>query len=153
MFSRLTRSARIRFGWLIAAVYLACVLAPGAALALGSGPAPCLEAFQLTDPLQPVAAEPGQDDADAMMAMHDHAGMHMHHQGGAENLSENPPAKHHHDGKTSPGPCCAMLCVSALLADLPTFLKPQQPVSIALSETDRIMTGKAPPLPYRPPIA
>jgi hypothetical protein len=123
MFSRLTRSARIRFGWLIAAVYLGCVLAPRAALAPGSGPAPCLEALQLTASFQPIAAAPAQKS----------------------------PPRTTMTARPRPGPCCAMLCVSALPAALPTFLKPQQPVSIALSETDRSMPGKAPPLLYRPP--
>jgi hypothetical protein len=153
MSSRLTKSARIRSGWLIAAIYLACVLAPGAALALGSGPAPCLEALQLTDSCQPVAAAPAQGGVDAMMIMHDHGGVHEHHHDGAVKLSQDPPTKHRHDDKTPPGPCCAMLCVSALPADLPTFLTPQQPAAIAVSETDRRMPGKAPPLLYRAPIA
>jgi hypothetical protein len=141
MFSRWTRSARIRLGWLMAALYLACVLIPGIALALG-GAAPCF-----ADQVQAVVISAMDDDA-AMM-MDDSAEMPMHHQAGAENL----PAGHHHDGKTAPGPCCAMLCISALPAALPTLPKPSQPVSIALSETDRSLQGKAPPLLYRPPIA
>jgi len=159
MFSRLTRSARIKLGWLIASVYLACVLAPGAALALGTGPAPCL-----ADLLPPIAVSSAHDDPASMMHLHDHGSTHMHHQARAENLSENLPAKnlspkhthpanHTHDGKTAPGSCCAMLCVSALPAELPTIPKPSPPVSIARSEAHHSIPGKAPPLPYRPPIA
>src|SRR6185312_446234 len=41
MLVRLTRSRRLTAGWIAALVYLLCVLAPGAALAFGRGPAPC----------------------------------------------------------------------------------------------------------------
>jgi hypothetical protein len=130
------------------AVYLLCILAPGAALAFGSGPVPCF-----TDELLPAAIVSVHDDPGPMThadgSLHDHSGMHGHHQtdaGGA-------PASHHHDGKTLPGPCCAMLCMTALPADLPTVIKPSQPVSICLSETYQSIEGRAPPLLYRPPIA
>ncbi len=133
MFLRMTRCIRTWTGWLIALGYLACVLAPGAALALGTGPASCLD-------VDVVAAMP--------MHMHDDGAMHMHHHAGGS----DPSTAHHHDGKASPGPCCAMMCVSALPGSLPAVVEPSRPVSTCAAETDLSLPGKAPPLLYRPPI-
>ncbi len=133
VFRRMTRSFRIWTGWLIALGYLACVLAPGAALALGTGPAPCLD-------VDVVAAMP--------MHMHDGGAMHMHHHAGGS----APSTTHHHDGKASTGPCCAMMCVSALPGSLPAVGEPSRPVSTCAAEADLSLPGKAPPLLYRPPI-
>ncbi|WP_291604422.1 hypothetical protein [Bradyrhizobium sp.] len=82
-------------------------------------------------------------------SMHDHAAMHIHHQAAAHDL----PAKHPHDSKGSPGPCCAMMCVSALAADLPSIAKPIQPISACAPEIALDAHSEAPPLLYRPPIA
>ena len=46
-----------------------------------------------------------------------------------------------------------MLCVSALPADLPSIVKPSQPVSMCVIETSRSVPGEPPTLHYRPPIA
>lgn len=142
MFARLTNPIRIRAGWLLALAYLLCVLAPAAALAVGDA-APCLE------------AETGMA---AMMQADANAGatLHMHQAGSQENgalPAEGHHAHHHHGSKTSPGPCCAMLCLSAVPADLPTFAKPSLPMSVLVSAIFRPLRGEAPPLLYRPPIA
>jgi hypothetical protein len=164
MFVRLTKSRRLTAGWAAALIYLLCVLAPGAALALGRGPAPCF-----ADQFVPVAIiakshDQSHDmahDSAAMTHMHadgswhDHGATHGHHHADAGDAP--PPARHHdgktHDGTTSPGPCCAMLCVTALPADLPLIVKPSQPSSRCAAETEWSAPGKAPPLLYRPPIA
>jgi hypothetical protein len=148
MFVRLTRSKRLTAGWMAAAVYLLCVLAPGAALALGRGPVPCF-----VDELIPVTLVSEQHDpAAAHMhadgSLHDHGGVHAHHHADAGAA----PIGHNHDGKTLPGPCCAMLCVTALPANLPALAKPSQPVSTCVIETSRSVPGEPPPLHYRPPI-
>ena len=138
MFVRLTRPARAKAGWFAALLYLFCVLAPGAALALGDA-ASCLvhqfgtaTAAHVHEGAQP-ADQHAMDHADAGHAMPGHA-------------------EHQHDGKGSPGPCCAMLCVSAIAADLPAVAKPVPPISLCVSETFQRLPGEAPPLPYRPPI-
>ena len=129
----MTRSIRIWTGWLVALGYLACVLIPGPALALGTGNAPCLD-------LQPtVAAMPMHDDGRAM---------HVHHHAN----SPTPAIPHHHEGKAGPGPCCAMMCATALPAVLPTVVAPAQPVSTIVAAADLSLPGEAPPLLYRPPI-
>jgi hypothetical protein len=142
-------------GWVAAAVYLLCCLAPGAALALGIGPTPCF-----SDTNQPVAMMPMLEEAVGLAEMHgdgsshDHAAMHAHHHA---DTSDATPVHHHdghtHDHKASPGPCCAMLCVTALPADLPLMIKPSQPTSLCAVAIARSIPGKAPPLLYRPPIA
>ena len=155
MFVRLTRLARVRAGWIAAAVYVLCVLAPGAALALGTASAPCFD-----HELHAVPA--GMTHVHTDGSVHDHSGMH------ADQAANAGDANHRHDGKTwhgktshgktshgktSPGPCCAMLCLSAMPVNLPAITKPSQPISVVASETYRRLTRKAPPLLYRPPIA
>jgi hypothetical protein len=146
MFVRLTRRMRAKAGWFVAMLYLLCIVAPGAALALGN-PAPWLPAE-----IKPAVAAPSHEHMD-------HA--HMHHgdssddQGGmqTDRHSDAGHNNHQHDGKASPGPCCAMLGLSAIAVDLPAIANPVQPTSRCASEKKRRLPGKAPPLLYRPPIA
>ena len=132
MFVRLTRSVRAKAGWFVALLYLFCVLAPGVALALGDA-ASCLMTELPTT------------------AAHQHGEGHRHHADTGNATQEH--TEHQHDGKGSPGPCCAMLCVSAIAADLPAIAKPVQPISLCVAENFQRLPGKAPPLLYRPPIA
>lgn len=147
MLSRITRTVRVRIGWLIAAAYLFCVLAPAAALATGNA-APCLN-----DDTQVTAAVMHEHHGDAAHmhgdSAHDHAGLHAHHHASAQDA----PVPHQHDGKTAPGPCCAMMCATALPADLPSIAKPVQPVSVCTPEVASLVHDATPPLLYRPPIA
>ena len=145
MLLQITRSMRIRVGRLIALAYLFCVLAPAAALAWGSGPAPCLDDVLLADvPAHHQMSAGHMHDG----ATHDHTAMRAHHQS-----AQDAPAPHHHDGKGKAGPCCAMMCVSALPADLPGIAKPLQPVSACAPEIVASLHSAAPPRLYRPPIA
>lgn len=148
MLLRLTRSMRFKVGRLIALAYLFCVLAPAASLAWGQGPAPCLG-----DDFVPANIVPAHHQMQTSHThgspSHDHAGTHAHHQTAAQDA----PAPHHHDGKGTPGPCCAMMCVSALPADLPSVAKPLQPVSACAPEIVASLHSAARPLLYRPPIA
>jgi hypothetical protein len=139
MFPRLTRSNRIRLGWLVALAYLVCVVAPAAALAFGTGPAPCFSDELIPEGLVHVHADG---------AMHDHGAMHAHHADAGDAIPG-----HSHDGKASTGPCCAMLCLSAIPADLPAITKPLPPTSVVIAETYRRLASKTSPLPYRPPNA
>jgi hypothetical protein len=141
MFVRLTRPARAKAGWFAALLYLFCVLAPGVALALGDA-ASCL----VHQSGMAAAAH-----VHAATASHAHGEMHQHHADAGNAPQE--PTKHQHDGKGSPGPCCAMLCVSAIAADLPAIAKPSPPVSLCVFGNFQRLPGEAPPLLYRPPIA
>jgi hypothetical protein len=140
VFVRLGKSARVVAGRVVALIYLFCVLAPGAALALGTGPAPC---FDDEFPAMRVVVT----HQHAEVALHQHA-MHQDHRSHAADV----PTKHTHDGKSSPGPCCAMLCVTALPADLPSVVKPSLPVSICIPDAYKTVRGTVPPVLYRPPI-
>lgn len=136
---------RRRAGWLIAFAYLFCILAPASAIAWGNGPAPCFDDALLAD-LVPAHREMQAGHAHSNSS-HDHAGSHTHHQTAAQDV----PAPHH-GGKGTAGPCCAMMCISALPADLPVVAKPLQPVSACASEIVVSLHSAAPPLHYRPPI-
>jgi hypothetical protein len=148
MILRGTRSIRVKASWFMALAYLFCVLAPGAALAFGTGPAPCL-AEQL-----PAGSEPMTEMHGGGMT-HDHAAMHAHHHAdaGSPEHGHDGKTEHGRDGKTMPGPCCAMMCVTALPADLPVIAKPAQPASICAIDHYREVEGRAPELLYRPPIS
>jgi len=147
---RLARRVRVTAGWLVALAYLFCVATPGLALTFGSGPAPCL-----ADEMVAVATASTQDDPVSMMQMdgdqpsHHHHGHQAHHHTG----DANDTVGHHHKDGAPPGPCCAMMCVSAIPADLPAIVAPSRPVSLCLIEADRGAPDNAPPLLYRPPIA
>jgi hypothetical protein len=149
MFVRLTRPARIKAGWFAALLYLFCVLAPGAALALGDA-ASCLL------PQSGTAATMQAHEGAQHAASHQHhemqADAHAMHHADADHAMPGH-AKHQHDGKGSMGPCCAVLCVSAITADLPAVEKPSQPRSVCVSENLQRLPGEAPPRLYRPPIA
>jgi hypothetical protein len=148
MFVRLTRPVRVKAGWFVALLYLFCVLAPGVALALGDA-ASCLA---------------HQFGTAATMHVHEgaqpqHAASHQHHE-----MQADQHAMHHadaghampghaHDGKGAMGPCCAMLCVSAITTDLPAIAKPSPPISLCVSENFQRLPGETPPLLFRPPIA
>ena len=150
MLVRLNRSGRLRAGCSIILAYLFCVLAPSVALAFGA-PFPCL-----TDEVQPVGAAQvhgaSMTHADGIghdHAAHDRGDMHGQHAADAA----PPHAKHSHDGKNAAGPCCAMMCVSALPADLPLVAGPLHPIATRLAETLQSLRSEAPARLYRPPIA
>jgi hypothetical protein len=152
---RLRRRIRITAGWLVALAYFACVVSPGVALALGSRPAPCL-----SEEVWPVGLAPMQNESAAMPHIHADASSHdageqhaHHHAITTDDAAGHDQAAHHHNGHTLPGPCCAMMCVSAIPADLPAIALPSQPVSLCVLEMDRGAPDNAPPLLYRPPIA
>jgi hypothetical protein len=139
MFIRLTRPVRARAGWFAALLYLFCVLAPGVALALGDAASCLVHQFGTA-----AAAH-----VHAATASHEHGEIHQHPVDTGNATQE--PTKHQHDGKGSP--CCAMLCVSAIAADLPAIAKPSQPTSLCVFGNFQRLPGNAPPLLYRPPIA
>ncbi|MGQ0682015.1 hypothetical protein [Bradyrhizobium sp.] len=128
---------RARAGWFVALLYLFCVVAPGVALALGS------VAPWLSGDLKPAVAAHNHDHA-----AHQHGDAHADHRSGAGGSHH-----HEHDGTASTGPCCAMLCLSTIAADLPSIGKSVQPQSLRVAENYRRLPDKAPSRLYRPPIA
>ena len=138
----LGKSARVLAGRLVAFVYLFCVLAPTAALALGSGPTPCFD-----EEMPAVRASMTHQHAGAMSR--NSGGMHSVHNAEAGGV----PAKHTHHDKNVPGPCCALLCVSAMPTELPALISPSLPVSMCVGEVYRRLHSETPRRLYRPPIA
>ena len=138
-------------GWLVAIAYLSCMLAPAAALAWGNGPAPCLaEGFVHEMTLANlVPAHQHLQAGHEQASPHDHAAIHADHHGAVPDQSD----PHHHDDKGKQGPCCAMMCVSALPSDLPDVSKPALPTSACAPELVARLSGETPPLLDRPPIA
>ena len=149
MFVRLTRRKRVKAGWFAALLYLFCVLAPGVALALGDA-ASCL--LPQSGTAAAMQVHEGAQHADAHQHHEMQADQHAIHHADAGHAMPGH-AKHQHDGKGSIGPCCAMLCVSAIAADPPAVARPVQPISLCVSEDFQRLPGEAPPLLYRPPIA
>lgn len=143
MLTRLTRAKRLTAARLLALAYLFCVLAPGSALALGDA-ASC---FVRLIPMTAV-----QLHENSLHQHHEaHGNQHSSPHADADN-TQHDHAKHDHKGKTLPGPCCAILCLSALLADLPDIAQPSRLTSVCISERLQRLTGEPPPLHYRPPI-
>jgi hypothetical protein len=147
MFLGLTRKFRFRAALAVAALYGLCILAPHAALALGTGVAHCL-----TD--NPIAAHVHA----AAAAPHAHAGggagHHHHHDDGAApgHADSGMPHEHSgHDGKGN-GNCCGLFCISAIALDADTALIAPPTASPALSPLDNARADRAPDRLIRPPI-
>lgn len=165
----LTRTARARAGWCLALLYLTCVLLPGLSLTLAADPAraaPCIEQ---------VIATPTYHAEAAHVAGHEHAGLghtapgdgpgHAaapggdHHHGAISAMatdvavaagSGDRPSSHHH---TSPGPCCAMMCLSALPAAPAELALPAAVTSRRTPDIARSLSDAAPSRRDRPPMA
>jgi hypothetical protein len=123
MFVRLTRAMRLKAGWLLALVYLLCVLAPGPSIVHGLGEGKTQHASD------------GHSYRDI-----------------AYLADETPdPANGQHDAPGAQ--CCGMVCLSALPTIIVDIVKPTAPTSICASENYRSVVDNAPPRLYRPPIA
>ncbi|MCR6732588.1 MAG: hypothetical protein NVV83_00075 [Afipia sp.] len=157
----LTRTQRLRAGWLVALAYLFCVLAPTLSFALPGGHA---IAYCLTDDdhvpgMVHVHAEGMGQHVHKDGHVHDHSGVlgqaHEHALGDNHAkpvaLSDGSlPAKAPH---SSDGKCCGLICVTALPATLVDVANPSAPKAICEGESYRQLTDNAPPQRYRPPIS
>ena len=164
MLTSLTRLKRLRAGWIVALIYLLCVLAPTLSFAVPGSRAvtPCLTeaahgpgiAHLHTDaPIQRIRAD---------AHMHDHADVHSHASSGdlgrSMSMAINGKSV---NGKSVPekvphsidGQCCGLTCVSALPVTLIDIVKPSAPTALCEVEGCRRVTDNAPPQLYRPPIS
>lgn len=132
MLSRLGSVWRVRSAGMLAALYLACVLAPAAALALGD------------------AARGAHCLGDGAAHVH-HAGAdadtHAHHDGAA------PDDERDHGSPAAGSGCCGLFCVSLLPASILAVEAPERIASIETSPASRGVTGDGPDTLYRPPIS
>jgi hypothetical protein len=162
MFVRLSKAKRLKAGWLLALLYMLCVVAPGISFALpgGSRTAACLSeegnvpgAVHVQKSAE--ASAPQTENADQV---HEHPAAHAYFgpSGGHKDMAyvaDDAPAPANEPHKTSGAQCCGASCLSALPATIVDIVKPSAPASIRGSETYRNAADNAPPQLYRPPIA
>lgn len=152
MLVRLTKTKRLRAGWLVALAYLLCVLAPTISYALPGAhtPARCLTDGNHVPGMVHVHSEPQHVHEDGRI--HDHARAQVY-SGGERSLasdSKSAPEKAPH---TSGGECCGLMCVSAIPATVVDIVKPSAPPALCEVERYLNVADKAPPQHYRPPIS
>jgi hypothetical protein len=158
MLTSLTRLKRLRAGWIIALIYLLCVLAPTISFALpgSQAVAPCL-----TDASHAPGMVHVQND---VPAPHIHKDGHIHDHSGASsptNSGDDRSISLTLNGKLVPekaphpsdGQCCGLTSVTALPAALIEIVKPSTPTALCEVEGYRKVTDNAPPRLYRPPIS
>ncbi len=159
MLVRLSRMKRLGAGWLLALIYLLCVLAPTLSFALpGShAAAPCLTGASHAPGVVHVHTEPPTRHIHKDGHGHDHSGTHSHvnYDGDQRSMSialngKSIPEKAPH---LSDGQCCGLMCVTALPATLIDIVKPSAPTALCEVEGYRKVTDNAPPRLYRPPIS
>jgi len=162
MFVCLTRAKRLKAGWLLALIYMLCVLAPGISFAFSDG----LRAVAcLTDGNHGLGVVHVHELSEAS-AQHAHRGGHVHEHstahahfgqsGGHDDIAYvagEAPAPANEPHKTSGAQCCGAACLSALPANIVDIVKPSVPTSIFASENYRSVDDNAPSQHYRPPIA
>ena len=158
MFVRLTTARRWRAGWMLAFVYLLCVLAPTISFALpgSQAVAPCLTDASHGRGVVRVHNDVSVQHVHKDGHMHDHLGAYSH-----TNSSDDRSISTALNGKSSPekaphssdGQCCGLTCVTALPATLIDIVKPSAPTALCKVEGCRKVTDNAPPRHYRPPIS
>jgi hypothetical protein len=142
----LTKRFRFKAALALIALYALCILAPHAALALGSSVA----AHCLTE--GPVAAHVHAAEATS----HTHAaGSDDHHHDDAAALGDDDrgaPQKHSGQDKGHAGNCCGLFCVSALALEPDTAIHAPPAASSVLSGLYDSLAGRGPDRLIRPPI-
>jgi hypothetical protein len=154
MFVRLTTARRWGAGWLLAFMYLLCVLAPTIAFALpgSQAVAPCL----IDASHAPGVVHVHNDAPAPHVHGHDHSGASTHPNSGDDHsmlmtLNGKPvPEKAPH---SPDGQCCGLTCVTALPATLINIMKPSGPMALCEVEGYRKVSDNAPSRHYRPPIS
>lgn len=157
---RLTRAKRSKAGWLLALVYLLCVLAPGISFAFSDGSrAAChtdgthgLDAARVHELVKGPPHPPQKGSYSASLALvgqsdgHNRKDTMMH-------LADERPAPANGQQKTSGAQCCGIMCSSSLNVSVIDIFKPSAQTSICATENYRSVVDNAPLRLYRPPIA
>ncbi len=159
MLTGLTRLKRLRAGWIVALLYLLCVLAPTMSFALpGShAVAPCLIDASHVPGTVHVHTEAPTQHVHNNGHMHDHAAALSHANSGGDQRSTSIALNGKRASEKAPhssdGQCCGLMCVTALPAPLIDIVKPSAPPALCEVEGYRKATDNAPPRLYRPPIS
>lgn len=162
MFVRLTRADRPKAGWLLALVYLLCLIAPSISFAFsdGSRAEQCLTGEKhglgvgrVHEPSRgPAKHAPNDGHTHKHSITQEHFGVSDGHKDTVYVADETPAPTNGPD--KSPGTqCCEVACLSALPATAIDIVKPTAPTSICASENYRNAADSALPRVYRPPIA
>lgn len=151
----------MKAGWIVALVYLLCVMAPTLSYALpGEHVVPCMTMEGVMSGsmhMRDKAVQPMHAHLDGQM--HDHSPAHamavsdhdeQSSMSAAMSGDEAPSKKGPH---TTSGQCCALMCVSAMPAPLFDFAMPSMPTVVRIVTSYRAAADNAPAVHYRPPIA
>ena len=155
MLTSLTRLKRVRAGWIVALIYLLCVLAPTISYALPGkhAVAPCLTDENRVSGVVHMPTQHVHKDGH----VHDHSGAHSHASTDGDDrsmsMAPNAPSLPKKAPHSSDGQCCGLMCLTALPATLIDMVKPFAPTALCEVEGDRKVTDNAPPRLYRPPIS
>ena len=149
MLVRLARDQRKKAGWIVALVYLLCIMAPTLSYAM-----PVKQAVSDCMTIEGVAAgSMHMHDLSAPTitahvdeAAHDHAQA----QPAAMSDADSPSKKGPH---TTSGQCCALMCIGAMPAPLMEIASPSAPTVVRITTSYRATADNAPDVHYRPPIA
>src|ERR1700716_3622177 len=148
MLTSLTRLKRLRAGWIVALLYLLCVLAPTISFALpgSQAVAPCLTDASRVSGMILARTESSTQHVPKDGHRHDHSGAQANADGNQRSMSialngKSVPAKAPH---SSNGQCCGLMCVTALPATLIDIVKPSAPTALREVEGYRKVTDNAP---------
>jgi len=156
---RLTTVRRGRAGWLLAFVYLLCVLAPTISFALpgSQAVAPCLIDASHVPGMVQIHSEVAIRHVHNNSQGHDHSGGHSHaisddaHR--SISMALNAKAVPEKAPHSFAGQCCGLTCVTALPATLIDVVKPSAPTALCEVEGYRKVSSNGPARHYRPPIS
>jgi hypothetical protein len=159
MLVRLTRMQRLKAGWIVALVYLLCVLAPTISYALPGehSVAPCLTGESHMTGMVHVRSDAPAQHVHGDGHVHDYSAAHSSVQSDGDHRSvsvalngKSVPQKAPH---SSDAQCCGLMCISALPATLIDIGTPSAPTALCEIEGSRKVTDNAPSRLYRPPIS
>lgn len=159
MLTSLTRLKRVRAGWIVALIYLLCVLAPTISYALPGkhAVAPCLADENHVPGVVHVHSEMPTQHVHKDGHVHEHPGAYSHASTdgdyGSTSMAPNAPSVPEKAPHSSDGQCCGLMCVTALPATVIDIVKPSAPTALCEVEGCRKVTDNAPPRLYRPPIS
>jgi len=158
MLVRLTRTHKLKAGWIVALAYLLCVLAPTISYALPGehSVAPCLTDDNHVPGMAHVHNEMPTKHVHKDGQVHEHTATHSH-----ANFDGDHRLMMAMDGKQAPqkaphssdGQCCGLTCVTALPATIVDIAKPSAPAAVCEAESYRKVADSAPAGLYRPPIS
>jgi hypothetical protein len=149
----------MKAGWIVALVYLLCVLAPTISYALPGehSVAPCLTDDGHISGMVHMYSDAPAQHVHADGHVHDHSAAHQT----AKSDGDHPSMKVALNGKAVPekaphasgGQCCGLICISALPATLIDIVTPSAPTALCKVEGYRKATDNTPSRHYRPPIS